>query len=97
MVCTSVREDNPRALAIDILMFYNKYLTIHRVQMHAGTIRMLLYGLCIGMGDNPLAKAHALSSRTDARTYTCSDNNASSNDPLVRSVTLIIIMQLVCL
>ena len=35
---------------IDIQMFYIKYLTMHKVQMHAGAIRKLLYGVyvCIG-------------------------------------------------
>ena len=28
----------------DIPMFYIEYLTIHKVQMHAGAIRQLLYG-----------------------------------------------------
>ena len=56
-----------------------------------------MYDLWIGTGDNPLAKARVLSSRTDLQAYTFSDNNDSSNDRLVRSVTLIIIMQLVCL
>ena len=50
----------------DIPMFYIKYLTMHKVQMHAVAIRQLLYGLCTG--DNPLAKARGLSSRTYAQT-----------------------------
>ena len=32
--------------------------------MHAGAVRELLYGLCVCMGDKPLAKARGLSSRT---------------------------------
>ena len=34
-----------------------KYIAMHKVQMEAGTIRKLLYGLCVCMGENPLAKA----------------------------------------
>ena len=49
-------------------MLYIKYLAIHKVQMHAGARRKLLYGLCICTSDNPLAKARGLSSRTDAQT-----------------------------
>ena len=41
-------------------MFDIKYLTMHKVHMHAGTIRKLLYGLCVCTGDNPLAKAPGL-------------------------------------
>ena len=37
-------------------MFYIKYLTMHKVHMHAGAIRQLLHGLCVCTGDNPLAK-----------------------------------------
>ena len=32
------------ALLSDILMFYIKYLTKHKVHMHAGATRQLLYG-----------------------------------------------------
>ena len=49
-------------------MFYIKYLTMHKVHMHAGAIRKLLYGLCVCTGDNPLAKARVLSSLTYAQT-----------------------------
>ena len=51
-------------------MFYINYLTIYKVQMHANTctIIKLLFGLCVCMGDNPLAKARGLSSHTDAQT-----------------------------
>ena len=31
-------------LLSDIPMFYIKYLTMHKVHMHAGAIRQLLYG-----------------------------------------------------
>ena len=40
----------------DILMFYIKYFTMHKVHMHAGGIR-----LCVCTVDNPLAKARGLS------------------------------------
>ena len=43
-------------------------IAMHKVQMHAGAIRKLLYGLCVCMGDNPRAKARGLSFRTDAQT-----------------------------
>ena len=33
-----------RAHLSDISMFYNKYLRMNEVQMHAGAIRKLLYG-----------------------------------------------------
>ena len=33
-------------------MFYFKYLTMHKVQMHAGAIGKLLDGLCVCMGDD---------------------------------------------
>ena len=36
-------------------MFYNKYLTMYKVHMHAGAIRKLLCS-----GDNPLAKARVV-------------------------------------
>ena len=49
-------------------MFYIKYLTMHKVHMHTGAIRQLLYGLCVCTGDNPLAKGRGLSSRTYAQT-----------------------------
>ena len=58
--------------ALDILMFYIKYLTICKVQMHAGAIRKLFCGLCICTGDNRLAKARGISYRTNHTiTYTC--------------------------
>ena len=47
-------------------MIYIKYLTMHKVHMLAGAIRQLLYD-CVCTGDNPLAKAHGLSSRTYAQ------------------------------
>ena len=40
---------------IDIQMFYIKCLTMHKVQMHAGAIRRLLYDLCVYIGDNARA------------------------------------------
>ena len=49
-------------------MFYIKYLTMHKVHMHAGAIRQLLYGLYVCTGDNPLAKARGLPSRTYVET-----------------------------
>ena len=52
----------------DIQMFYIKYLTMHKVHMHTGSIRQLLYGLCVRTGDNPLDKGRELSSRTYAQT-----------------------------
>ena len=56
------------ASSIDISMFNVKYLAMHTVQVHAGAIRKVLYGLCFYTGDNPLAKARGLSSCTDAQT-----------------------------
>ena len=32
---------------IDIPMFNVKYLAVHKVQMHAGTVRKLLYVVCL--------------------------------------------------
>ena len=49
-------------------MFYIIYLTIHKVKIHTGAIRALLYGLFVYTGANPFAKTRGLSSRTDART-----------------------------
>ena len=43
-------------------MFYIKLFTIHNVQMHAGAIRNLLYGLCVCVGDNQQVKDRGLSS-----------------------------------
>ena len=40
---------------------------MHTVQTHAGEIRNLLYGLCVCIGDNLLAKARELSSHTDSQ------------------------------
>ena len=42
----------------DIPIFYANYLTMHKVHMHAGTIRHLLYGCVYAREDNPLAKAY---------------------------------------
>ena len=36
--------------------------------MHTGAISKLEYGSCVCTGDNPLADARGLSSRTDAQT-----------------------------
>ena len=41
---------------------------MHNEQMHAGAKRKLVYGMCVCTGDNPLAKARGLSSRTDKQT-----------------------------
>ena len=41
---------------------------MHKVQLYAGAIRKLLYGLCTCTESSPLAKARGLSSRTDAHT-----------------------------
>ena len=49
-------------------MFYIKYLTMHKVHMHAGAMRRLLYGCAYVREDNPLAKARGLSFRTYAQT-----------------------------
>ena len=54
----------------DIPIFYAEYLTMYTVHIHAGAIGSLLYGLCVckgDNGDNPLAKARGLSSRTYAQ------------------------------
>ena len=48
-------------------MFYIKYITMQKVHMHAGAIRQSLYGFSVCAVDNPLAKAHGLSSRTYAQ------------------------------
>ena len=37
-------------------MFNIKYLTMHKVHMHSGAIRQLLFGLCVCTGENPLPK-----------------------------------------
>ena len=52
----------------DVPMFYIKYLTMHKVHMHAGAIMQLLYGLGVCTEDNPLDKGRELSSRTYAQT-----------------------------
>ena len=52
----------------DTLMFYIKYLTMHKVHMHAGAIRQLLYGCAYVQEDNPLANACGLSSCIYAQT-----------------------------
>ena len=51
----------------DIPIFYIKYLIMHKVHMHAGAIRQFLW-LFVCTGDNPLAKARGLPSRTYAQT-----------------------------
>ena len=51
------------ALLSDIPMFYIKYLKMHKVHMKA-----FIVWLCVCAGDNPLAKARGLSSRTYAQT-----------------------------
>ena len=38
-------------------MFNIKYLVMHKVQVHNKTISYLVYGSCVCIGDNPLAKA----------------------------------------
>ena len=53
---------------IDIQKFNIKYLVMYKVQMHTGVISKLEYGSCVCTGDNPLADARGLSSRTDAQT-----------------------------
>ena len=39
-----------------------------KMHTHAGEIREVIVWLCVYTGDNPLAKAHGLSSRTYAQT-----------------------------
>ena len=41
---------------------------MYKVQMHTGAISKLEYGSCVCTGDNPLADARGLFSRTDAQT-----------------------------
>ena len=53
---------------IDIQKFNTKYLVMYKVQMHTGAISKLEYGPSVCTGDNPLADARGLSSRTDAQT-----------------------------
>ena len=53
---------------IDIQKFNTKYLVMYKVQMHTGAISKLEYGSCVCTGDNQLADARGLSSRTDAQT-----------------------------
>ena len=45
-----------------------KYLVMYKVQIRTGAISYLEYGSCVCTGDNPLADARGLSSRTDAQT-----------------------------
>ena len=73
-------------------MFYIKYLVMLIVQMHAGAIRMFLYGLFVCTDDNPLAKASGLSPSTDAqpykKTYTyrmVSSSILKSNECIIRT------------
>ena len=47
------------------------YIILHKVLMHVGAIRKLLYVFCVCAGDNPLAKACRLSSCIDAQTIHC--------------------------
>ena len=49
-------------------MFNIKYLMMHKVQVQNKAISYLVYGSCVCAGDNPLAKARGLPSRTDGRT-----------------------------
>ena len=46
------------------------YFLMHKMQMHNIAISCLVYGSCVCTGDNPLAEARGLSSRTDADPYT---------------------------
>ena len=46
----------------------SKYLTEHKVHMHTGAIRQLLYDCAYVREDNPLAETRVLSSRTYAQT-----------------------------
>ena len=52
----------------DSPMFYIRYLTMHKVHMHAGAIRQLLYGCAYVREDNPRTSGRGLSSRTHAQT-----------------------------
>ena len=52
---------------IDIPMLYIIYLTIHKVKIHAGAIRKLVYGLFVCTRANPVAKTRGLSSLTDVQ------------------------------
>ena len=45
-----------------------KPLAMNKLQLHTCAIRKLLYGLCVSTGDNRIAKARELSSRTHAQT-----------------------------
>ena len=53
---------------VDSQKFNIKYLVMYKVQMHTGAKSKLDYGSCVCTGDNPLADARGLSSRTDAQT-----------------------------
>ena len=55
-------------IGVDIPIVYIKYLTMHTVQMDAGAIRKLVYGIYVCMEDNPFSKARGLSSQTDVET-----------------------------
>ena len=43
---------------------------MQKVQIHAGTIRKLLYGMCVYTGYNQLAKARGLPSVQTHKPYT---------------------------
>ena len=65
-------EDFVRCLTSNILQ-NTKYK-----KMNAGAISKLLYGFYVCTGDNPLAKASGLSSRTHAQTHTITYTNLIS-------------------
>ena len=47
---TGMHQHKPRCCTLKVYLIF-KYLTVQKVQMHAGTIRKLLYGLCFYTGD----------------------------------------------
>ena len=49
-------------------MFYIKFLRKYKVQMDAGAIRKLVYGIYVSMEDTPFVTARGLSSHTDTQT-----------------------------
>ena len=49
-------------------IFNGKYFAMRKVQMHAGAKMQVIVWFCVGTGDNPLAKASGLSSRSHAKT-----------------------------
>ena len=69
---------------------------MHKVQMHAVVIRKLLYGFRVSTGDNPLAKACGLSTRTDTVTiqYLTQISKADSCKNMIKSTQKVVAAEL---